>query len=222
MIPGGAADGRHGDPRGSCSPRARERRADPLSVAPATIRGVVEERAHPPGWRPGPDDDEPPREPDDVRDVLLAQLELHRERLVRKVDGLTDEQLRTPVLPSGWTALELLVHLAAVERRWLEWGFRAEPLPDPWRDQGPDGRWRAPDGATGASVVADLRAQWEVSRDVVAGVPLGARAALGGRFATPGEAPTLGWVLLHLLQETARHVGHLDVVRELLDGQVGE
>lgn len=174
------------------------------------------------GWRPGPDDDEPPRGPDDVREVLLAQLELHRARLLRKVDGLTEEQLRTPVLPSGWTALELLVHLAAVERRWLEWGFRAEPLPDPWCDQGPDGRWAVPAGASAASVVADLRARWDVSRAVVAGVPLEARSAVGGRFPTPEEAPSLGWVLLHVLQETARHVGHLDVVRELLDGRVGE
>ena len=196
-------------------------------MVPASIGAVAEQRAHPPtwpsgSWRPGPDDDEPPRGSADPRDVLLAQLELHRARLVREVAGLTDEQLRTPVLPSGWTALELLVHLAAVERRWLEWGSRAAPLPDPWCDQAPDGRWRAPDGATGTSAVAALRARWEVSREVVSGVPLEARAALGGRSTTPEEAPTLGWVLLHLLQETARHVGHLDVVRELLDGQVGE
>ncbi|MEJ5946408.1 DinB family protein [Pseudokineococcus basanitobsidens] len=173
-------------------------------------------------WRPGPDDDEPPRAPTQVRDVLLAQLELHRARVLRKVDGLDEEQLRTPVLPSGWSALELLVHLTAVERRWLQWGFRAEPVADPWRDAGPDGRWRVPAGATGADVVAALRAQWDVSRAVVDGVPLETRSAVGGRFPTAGEAPTLGWVLLHLLQETARHVGHLDVVRELLDGAVGE
>lgn len=183
---------------------------------------MVEESAHRQGRRPGPADDEPPRAETDVRAVLLAQLELHRARLLRKVEGLTEAQLSTPVLPSGWTALELLVHLTAVERRWLEWGFAAEPVPDPWVDEGPDGRWAVPEGATASSVVAGLRARWEVSRALVADVPLEARAAVGGRFATAEEAPTLGWVLLHLLQETARHVGHLDVVRELLDGQVGE
>ena len=46
------------------------------------------------------------------------------------------------------------------------------------------------------------------------------RARLGGRFSS--DPPTLGWILAHLLQEYARHVGHLDVVRELIDGQIGE
>ncbi|WP_298805353.1 DinB family protein [uncultured Pseudokineococcus sp.] len=174
------------------------------------------------GWLPGPGDDEPPRAAGEVRDVLLAQLELHRARLLRKVEGLTEEQLRRSVLPSGWTPLELLVHLDAVERRWLVWGFLGEPLADPWRDEGPDGRWAVPDGASGATVVEGLRARWETSRAVVADVPLERRSAVGGRFASAEEAPTLGWVLLHLLQETARHVGQLDVVRELLDGRTGE
>lgn len=173
-------------------------------------------------WLPGPDDDEPPRHLGEPAAVLAAQLELHRARLLRAVEGLTEAQLRTSLLPSGWTLLELLVHLTAVERRWLVWGFRGEPVADPWRDAGRDGRWRVPAGATPQDVVAGLRAQWQVSRAVVAGVPLTARAATGGRFARPEDAPTLGWILLHLLQETARHVGHADVVRELLDGRVGE
>jgi hypothetical protein len=57
---------------------------------------------------------------------------------------------------------------------------------------------------------------------VAQGASLGDRARVGGRFRTPDEAPTLGWILLHLLQEHARHLGHLDVVRELTDGAVGE
>ena len=175
----------------------------------------------PASWRPGPDDEEPPRHPGEPEVVLADQLELQRARLLRTVEGLTGAQLTTSVLPSGWTLLELLVHLAAVERRWLVWGFRAEPLADPWRDAGPDGRWRVPVGAAPEDVIADLRAQWEVSRAVVAGLPLTARAATGGRFERPEDAPTLGWILLHLVQETARHAGHADVVRELLDGRVG-
>ena len=196
-----------------------------------TVRGPdgstrADERSRGPAahgaWSPGPDDESPPVGLAGVRDVLLAQLELHRARLLRKVEGLTDEQLRTSVLPSGWSPLELLVHLTAVERRWLRWGFRAEPLDDPWRDEGPDGRWRAPEGTSVEEVLTELRAQWEASRAMVAGAALTERAAVGGRFPAAAEAPTLGWILVHLLQETARHVGHLDVVRELLDGAVGE
>lgn len=173
-------------------------------------------------WLPGPDDEAPPLTLTNPGEILHAQLELHRARLLRKVDGLTGEQLRTSVLPSGWSPLELLVHLTAVERRWLQWGFRAEPMDDPWRDDGPDGRWRVPDGTSTEQVLAGLQAQWRLSRAIVAGVPLSARAAVGGRFTTAEQAPTLAWILAHLLQETARHVGHLDVARELVDGRVGE
>ncbi|WP_367123629.1 DinB family protein [Streptomyces phytohabitans] len=158
----------------------------------------------------------------DPRELLAAQLEFHRDTLLWKLSGLSEAQLRTSGLPSGWTPLELLWHLLHVERRWLCWGFRAEPVPDPWADDGPDGRWRVPDGMTTEAVLVRFREQRERSRAIVAGAPLAERAAVGGRFATPAEAPTLGWVLCHLLQEYARHVGQLDVVRELADGAVGE
>lgn len=154
-------------------------------------------------WLPGPADEAPPLSLTDPGEILQAQLELHRARLLRKVDGLTDEQLRASVLPSGWSPLELLVHLTAVERRWLRWGFRAEPLDDPWRDDGPDGRWRVPGGTSTEEVLAGLQGQWRLSRAIVAGVPLTTRAAVSGRFATAEQAPTLGWILAHLLRERA-------------------
>ena len=126
------------------------------------------------------------------------------------------------MLPSGWSPLELLVHLTAVERRWLQWGSRAEPLDDPWRDEGPDGRWRVPEGTGVEEVIADLRSQWQVSRTIVAGAALTERAAVAGASPPRPRPPPWDGFLAHLLQETARHVGHLDVVRELLDGAVGE
>lgn len=64
----------------------------------------------------------------DLGATLHAQLEPHRARLLRKVDGPTEDGLRTSVLPSGWSPLERLVHLSAVERRWLQRGFRAEQV----------------------------------------------------------------------------------------------
>src|SRR5436305_13686550 len=65
--------------------------------------------------------------------------------------------------------------------------------------------------------------RWLVwGRKIISGVPAAQRAALGGRFATPAEAPTLGWILFHLLQEYARHAGHLHSSRDLTDGTVGE
>jgi uncharacterized protein DUF664 len=158
----------------------------------------------------------------DPRVLVDEYLEHYRDVVVRKLDGLSEEELRRSRVPSGWTPLGLLVHLTFVERRWLVWGFQAEPVDEPWGDRAPDGGWRVPEGWTGERARAEFAAQCARSRQIVAGVPAGQRAALGGRFATAAEAPTLGWILFHLLQEYARHAGHLDIARELADGAVGE
>ncbi|THA23743.1 DinB family protein [Streptomyces sp. RKND-216] len=158
----------------------------------------------------------------DPRELLAGQLDYYRATLLHKLDGMPDGELRAARLPSGWTPLELLRHLTHVERRWLCWGFAAEQVPDPWADDGPDGRWYVPDGVTAEQLRAEFTAQCERSRAIAAGAGLEDRAAVGGRFPTAEDTPTLGWILLHLLQEYARHVGQLDVVRELADGAVGE
>jgi hypothetical protein len=71
----------------------------------------------------------PGRELDDPKELLLGSLDYYRSVIIRKVDSLTDAQLRESRLPSGWTPLELLKHLSYMERRWLRCGFRAEQLP---------------------------------------------------------------------------------------------
>jgi hypothetical protein len=61
--------------------------------------------------------------------------------IARKLNGLTEAELRSSHLPSGWTPLELLKHLVHMEARWLRWGFMAEQLPQPWGDEDESGRW---------------------------------------------------------------------------------
>ena len=167
---------------------------------------------------------EPPRQLGDPAELLAGFLDGFRAALLDKLSGLPEAELRRSRLPSGWTALELLKHLTYVERRWLCWGFLAEQVPDPWGDSGgdPDGRWTVGDAETLQQLVGDFERQCARSREVAAVASLGDRARVGGRFRTADEAPTLGWILLHVLQEHARHLGHLDVVRELTDGAVGE
>ena len=169
---------------------------------------------------------EPIPEPDaslsDPGELLSAYLDYYRTALLRKLDGLPDQELRSSRLPSGWTPLELLKHLAYVERRWLRWGFMAEPVDAPWGDQGPDGRWHVAADETAESVRAFYAGACDDSRRIVAGASLGQISRSGGRFNPPDAHPALIWILFHLLQEYARHVGHLDVVRELADGSVGE
>jgi uncharacterized damage-inducible protein DinB len=153
-------------------------------------------------------------------EVHLRYLDYFRAVLVAKLEGLTDSELRSSRLPSGWTPLELLKHVTHVEVRWLEWGFEGRDVGDPWGDQR-EGRWHVPAQESLAELVGALKAQAARSRAVVDAHPLDEVGQPGERW--DGAAPaTLERVLLHLLQEYARHVGHLDVVRELIDGRVGE
>ncbi len=163
---------------------------------------------------------EPTRPAADRTEVLVRYLDYYREVLLAKVDGLSEEQLRGSVLPSGWSPLELVKHLTYVELRWLEWGFEGAKVADPWGDRDGD-RWRVGADESTEDLLAALRGRGRTT------------AAISGRHrlddvGVPGErwdgAPpaTLERCLLHLMQEYARHLGHLDVVRELLDGSTGE
>jgi hypothetical protein len=169
---------------------------------------------------------EPPHSLADPRELLDAYLDYYREALLRKLAGMAEADLRSSRLPSGWTPLELLVHLTWVERRWFQWDYRGEPLPQPWGDRGPTGGpddpWRVPAGEPTEALITAFTAECARSRATVAGAPLTARGTPGGRFATPADTPTLAWILFHVLQEYARHLGHLDVARELADNLIGE
>ncbi|OEV04199.1 DinB family protein [Streptomyces oceani] len=158
----------------------------------------------------------------DPKDLLAAQLDYYRATLRAKTEGPPESELRRSRLPSRWSPLELVWHLTHVERRWLEWGFEARPLTDPWADHGPDGRWQVPAALSVQEVLDRFEARCARSRTIVNGAELLDRAACGGRFPPDQQPPTLGWILCHLLQEYARHVGQLDVVRELADGATGE
>jgi len=155
-----------------------------------------------------------------LAEVLLGYLAYFRSVLVAKLDGLPDTELRTSRLPSGWTPLQLLKHLTHVERRWLVWGFEGEPVSDPWGDAR-DGRWYVAPEETLHGLLEALRAQAERTREVVLAHDLHDVGRPGERWEGT-EPATLERVLLHLVQEYARHVGNLDVVRELVDGTVGE
>lgn len=153
-------------------------------------------------------------------EVHLRYLDYFRTVLVAKLKGLPDDELRSSRLPSGWTPLELLKHVTHVEARWLEWGFEGRDVVDPWGDQR-EGRWHVEAGESLAELVGGLEAQAARSRAVVHAHALDEVGQPGERW--DGASPaTLERVLLHLLQEYARHVGHLDVVHELIDGQIGE
>jgi uncharacterized damage-inducible protein DinB len=153
-------------------------------------------------------------------EVFLRYLDYFRSRLTAKVAELPADELRRSRLPSGWTPLELVKHLCYVELRWLEWGFEGRDVGDPWGDR-EGGRWSVGPDETLATLLAALREQGERSRAIVEAHDLGEVGQPGERW-DGADPATLERVLFHLLQEYARHVGHLDIVTELATGQAGE
>lgn len=152
--------------------------------------------------------------------VLLGYLRYYRAVLLAKLDGLPDQALRSSLLPSGWSPLELLKHLTYVELRWLDWGFAGQRFDAPWGDH-EDDRWHVGPDETAEGLVAALQARARRTEEIATAHPLDAVGAPGERW--DGAPPaTLERVLLHVMNEYARHLGHLDVVRELLDGRTGE
>jgi hypothetical protein len=111
-----------------------------------------------------------------------------------------------------------------MERRWLRWGFCAEQITDPYGDQDQAGRWHAGPGDTAVGLIAALHVTAEQTHAIASAAELTDVSAPGGRFGDndPRPRPTLAWILTYVLQEYARHAGHLDIARELIDGTTGE
>lgn len=168
--------------------------------------------------------DPPDRGLADPKELLLGFLDHYRSVIAAKLDGVPDADLRVSRLPSGWAPLGLVKHLAHMERRWLRWGFLAEPTAEPFADADAEGRWHVQPHETAAGLVAALEAAGRDTRAIAGAARLEDVARAGGRFPAddPRPRPTLGWTLHHVLQEYARHAGQLDVARELIDGATGE
>jgi hypothetical protein len=152
-------------------------------------------------------DQKPPRLLGDERETLHALLQYQRDSMVRKVAGVDEEAARRPLVPSGTTLLWLVTHMAGAEALWVLHRFAGEP-----GQRNPD-----PDPTTLAEAVAAYRDTWPRVDAVIAASSLEAESPA---FDDAGVV-TLRWVLMHLLEETARHAGHADLLRELVDGQTG-
>jgi uncharacterized damage-inducible protein DinB len=162
-----------------------------------------------------------PSSTDDLRGLLLDYLDFFRAVVAGKLAGLSEAEVTGSVVPSGWTPSGLVHHLVNVERRWLVWGFLGDQVEDPWQDAEESGGWVTLDLS-----VEELRGMLDEAavrtRTIVEAHELTEQARLTGRFRDAESAPQLQWILLHLLQEYARHTGHLDIARELVDGRTGE
>lgn len=160
---------------------------------------------------------------EDARDqALLAFLAAQRAAVLAVVDGLSEEAWHRSVVPSGWTPAGLVDHLGGAEWHWFQ-GVVAGEGPQPAPDAPPYDPGTAPafvSDLPSAEIIGFYRDQCAQSDAVLAKTTLSA-APLGRHGSGSDEPPDVRTIVLHLIEETARHVGHLDIARELLDGQTG-
>lgn len=153
-------------------------------------------------------DQKPPWFEGDERQTLHALLQFHRESIVRKVDGLDDATAARSPVPSGTSLLWLVQHLCWAEQLWIVERFAGGTI---------DPATLPADETSLADAVAAYRRTWALVDAITEAAPsLDAPAAT-----VPQGSVNLRWVLAHLLEETARHAGHADILRELIDGQTG-
>ncbi|HJB08942.1 MAG TPA: DinB family protein [Candidatus Brachybacterium merdavium] len=169
---------------------------------------------------------EPPLDGDGW-ETLTGFLDFQRATFAWRSIGLSAAQLARPSPPSAVTLGGLLKHLAYVEDNWFDRWLHDQPRREPWASVDwaatPDWEWKSA-GDDDPEALEDL---WE---QAVARARVAAQTAYAtGGLAQPtrrrwpdGRAPSLRWVLTHMIEEYARHNGHADLIREAIDGQVGE
>lgn len=153
------------------------------------------------------------------RDLLLGRLAGRRRHVLHQLDGLGDAQLRTPVLPSGWTCLGLVRHLTlSDELYWFETVMAGQP--QDFFPEGDNADWFVAVDESATDVIEAYRSAQSSADAIIATLALDDPPAQPETWwADAGLAfPDLRSVVMHVIVETATHAGHLDAVRELLDG----
>ncbi|MGH2699534.1 MAG: DinB family protein [Actinomycetota bacterium] len=150
------------------------------------------------------------------KETLEAFLDYHRQTVTIKCAGLTEEELRRPMVVSGTSMLGIVKHLGYVERWWFQEIFAAQETEFPQKEDDPDAEFRIDDHETAESVFEFYTTECDKSRAIIA------QADLDDIASHSKSVRSLRWILLHLLEETSRHNGHLDILREMIDGTTGE
>jgi uncharacterized damage-inducible protein DinB len=151
------------------------------------------------------------------KESLWAALDRHRDVVLWKLADLDDEQLRRVLVPSGTSLLGLVKHLASVEYGWFcdTFGRQSEALPFDADD--PEADLRVEPTDTTANLIAFYERARAAADQVISELDLDTV----GR-AWWGDDVSMRWVLIHMIEETARHAGHMDIARELIDGRTGD
>jgi len=155
---------------------------------------------------------------EDEKTTLLAFLGHQRNFLIRKASGLTEDQVRIAACPpSDLTLLGLVRHLADVERGWAKRGIAGMDVPSLFSsDDDVDGDFHPSPEATMADALAVFQSEAEDADEIYR------RAGLDDIERSERGFYSVRWILIHLIEEFARHLGHADLIREAIDGQTGE
>lgn len=158
--------------------------------------------------------------------TLVEFLEYHRAVLRRKAEGLSDEHLRTPLAPTSMTLGGMLKHLSCVEYWWFEEVFRGLPARAPWAgvdwDADNDWDWHSAADDTAEDLLAGFDEACASARAVVTQALPGGLDQSSVGTSRHGGSFNLRWILVHMIEEYARHCGHADLIRESLDGVTGD
>lgn len=156
------------------------------------------------------------------RAMLEGWLDYHRRTLAVKCEGLTDEQLRTAsVPPSELSLMGLVRHMAEVERGWFRKVLVGDdPGPIYFTEEDRDGEFHLTEADTWKEAYGTWQAEIETARRNAAGFALDDLSR--GRSRSTDEPFNLRWIYTHMIEEYARHNGHADLVRELIDGATGD
>jgi uncharacterized damage-inducible protein DinB len=159
----------------------------------------------------------------DERTMLEGWLEHHRQTLVMKCAGLTEEQLKAATVePSNLTLLGLVRHMAEVERWWFRRNASGAGLSDIYCSQeSPDGDFDDIAGADAEADFATLEREVAAARSAIAGRSLDDTFERRHRDGTTATF-NVRWVYVHMIEEYARHNGHADLIRERIDGVTGD
>jgi len=147
---------------------------------------------------------------------MAKVLDDYRRIVVWKLDGLSRDDALRPGVESGTSLLGVVKHLAYVERWWFQAVLGKRRVEFPWTEEDPDADWRIVDEESLDDIVALYQAECAVSREILDGLE-----SLDAEYPRRDDVLTARGILLHMIEEIARHVGHMDIIREQLDGTTG-
>jgi hypothetical protein len=156
----------------------------------------------------------------DERETVAGFLDWYRAVVERKVDGLSPDAARTVMTPTGMSPLGIVQHLGWAERGWFREIFAGEDVESIDGEDDNSAEFAVGTDDSVDSVLEFYRTEVEHSRRIVAESP--SLDALSARPTKYREHVSLRWILVHMLEETARHAGHLDLMRETIDGTTGD